>query len=112
MGASPHAYWQPGPHIVPKHQFKTLFQMTIDLRLVISATIKKGWPMTNLDIEVQFFAGSTSFQTLNVFSEYWKFPSHHNSLGTCGVICLQGTFLATRVLQRLKKAIFHFQSTI
>ena len=109
---NPDAEWQAAPHIVPKPNSKVKFRMTIDLRPVNSATAKTAWPMPHLDSEMQDFAGSTCFACLDFCSGYWQLPLDHGSLGACGIICPDGVYSATRVLQGLTNATSHFQSSI
>lgn len=108
---NPNAQWQAAPLLVPKNS-KACFRTTIDLRPVNAATIKQAWPMPNLDAELQDFAGSTCFASLDFCSGYWQLPMHQDSYNACGVICPNGTYSSTRVLQGLTNAVSYFQSTV
>ena len=105
------ADWQAAPLLVPK-KGPAQFRMTIDLRPVNSATIKHAWPMPHLDSEVQDFAGSSCFASLDFCSGYWQLPIHPDSYTACGIVCPQGTYSSTRVLQGLKNATAFFQSSV
>lgn len=106
------ASWQAAPHLVPKPGSKAPFRTTIDLRPVNAATIKEQWPMPTIESELQDFSGSNCFASLDFCSGYWQLPVHPNSYDDCGVVCPQGTFSSTRVLQGLTNSVAHFQSNI
>lgn len=109
---NPDAEWQAAPLLVPKPGSKAQLRLAIDLRPVNAATVKQAWPMPHLDSEVQDFANSKFFATLDFCSGYWQLPVHPDSYSACAIVCPNGTYSSTRALPGLTTATSYFQSTI
>lgn len=68
----PTAAWQSASILVSKSGSKSKYRMAIDLRLVISVTVKEAWPMPHIDSGVADFSGSSGFEVLDFVSAYWQ----------------------------------------
>ncbi len=110
--SNPNENWQAALFCVPKPSSKAMFRLTIDLRLMNTAIIKKSWPMPHIDSEMIDFAGSKCFASIDLCPRYWQLPMDSDSYDACGIICPHGTYSSTRVLQGLTNAAAHFQSSI
>ena len=109
---NPSAEWQAAPICVPKPSSKAKFRLSIDLRPVNAATIKRAWPMPHLDSEMRDFAESKCFASLDFFQGYWQLPMPQDSYGACGIVAPHGTYSSKRTLPGLTNATAHFQSTV
>ena len=109
---NPDAEWHAAPLLVPKPNSRAEFRMTVDLRPVNAATKKESWPMPHLESELQDFAGSACFASLDFCSGYWQCPLDKDSWNACGIVCPKGVYSATRTLQGLTNAVKYFQSTV
>lgn len=108
----PTAEWQSAPLMIPKPGSKAKLRMAVDLRPVSSATIKESWPMPHLGSEIQDFAGSKCFASIEFVSAYWQLPLHVESYTACGVVTPKGVVASKRVLPGLANAGAYFQSTV
>ncbi len=108
----PTAAWQAEPPLVRKKDSRASYRMAIDLRPVNSATIKESWPMPHPDSEVNDFAGSTCFATVDFVSGYWQLPLHEDSIDACGIVTPEGVYASKRVLQGLANATSYCQRTV
>lgn len=68
--------------------------------------------MQNVEAEIQDCTGSTGFEALYFCSGYCQLPVHPDLYDASGVVCLNGTYASTGVLQGLPNALSHFQSSI
>ena len=108
----PTAEWQAAPLLVPKLGSKAKFRMAVDLRPVNAATIKESWPMPHLNSEVNDFAKSSCFSSLDFVSGYWQLPLEEESQSACGVVTPFGVVASKRVLPGLANATAYFQRTV
>ena len=108
----PTAAWQAAPLLVPKKGSKAKFRMAVDLRPVNAATVKESWPMPHIDSELQDFAGSKFFASLDYVSGYWQLPLDPDSYSACGIVTPYGVIASKRVLPGLSNATAHFQSSV
>ena len=108
----PTAEWQSAPLMIPKPGSKAKLRMAVDLRPVNSATIKESWSMPQLDSEIQDFASSKMFASIDFVSAYWQRPLYKESYTACGVVIPKWVVMSKRVLPGLANAAAYFQSPV
>lgn len=106
------ACWRAAPPLVPKPGSKTCSMLAVDPQPVHSTTIKESWSLPNLNSDIQDFAGSSGFASMDFVSGYWRVPAHNDFNTTCGVVAPKIVTTFKRVLPRLAKATSYFQSTV
>ena len=100
-----HAAWLCAPLLARKAGSKAKYRMTIDLRLINSATVKEDWPMPHIGSEILDMADGKSFAKRDIVSGYCQLPVHPNSQSLCGIftpncVC---TYVIIRALTPLRR---------
>lgn len=98
--------WQCAPLLLLRPGTVDEWRMNLNLRPVNTATIKDGWPLPNIDREVQDFADPTcNLLSLDFTAAWGKLPLAEKSRNAAGIITsVRGVALA-KVMQGLSSSV-------